>query len=206
MSREGLAVHARRPAVRTAERVGVGEDVFAPHLVVQDSGTAALGSCLAFTYSARWSLRIFSGVARLTPISLSSARSSAPRTRAPSLHRHYPASSVRMSPSDSCRARPPKEPLPGRPGQPDRPPVLPVTACVRAAPTTPASRSDLHVSVHPVALGGLRPLRGDSALAFNLSRPAQASLALRPVRLLTRPERASVPGASTGRSPSPPPG
>ena len=36
--------------------------------------------------------------------------------------------------------------------------MLPVTACVRAAPTTPASRATFTVSVHPVALGGLRPI------------------------------------------------
>ena len=70
----------------------------------------------------------------------------------------------------------------------------------------PGEQSDLRLSVHPVALGGLRPWRGDSALASDLSRLAQASLALRPVRLLTRPRRASVPGASTARSPSPSPG
>src|SRR5229473_1787206 len=70
----------------------------------------------------------------------------------------------------------------------------------------PGEPSDLHVSVYPIAHDGLRPMRGDSALAFNLSGPAQASLALRPVRSLTRPRRISVPEASTGRSPFPPPG
>src|SRR5712692_9281277 len=70
----------------------------------------------------------------------------------------------------------------------------------------PGEPSDLHVSVYPIAHDGLRPMRGDSALAFNLSGPAQASLALRPVRSLIRPKRISVPEASTGRSPFPPPG
>ena len=51
----------------------------------------------------------------------------------------------------------------------------------------PGEQSDRHVSVHQVALGGLRPFCGDSALALDLSRPAQASLTLRPARLLTRP-------------------
>ncbi len=134
------------------------------------------GSCLAFTSSARWSVRIFSGVTRLTPIPLSSARPSAPRTRAPSLHRRYPVSAVLMSPSDACRAH------------------------------HPGKQVDLHVSVDSVDLNGLRLLRGDSALAFTLSGPAQASLALRPAHLLTRPKRTSVPGASTARSPSPSPG
>jgi hypothetical protein len=43
------------------------------------------------------------------------------------------------------------------------------------------------MSVHLVAFDGLRLMRGDSALAFNLSGPAQASLALRPAHLLARP-------------------
>ncbi len=45
-----------------------------------------------------------------------------------------------MGPSDACRARP-RETATGSPRPRDRPPVLPVTACVRAAPTTPASRA-----------------------------------------------------------------
>ena len=163
------------------------------------------GSCLAFTYSARWSVRIFSGVARLTPIPLPSARPSAPRTRAPSLHRRYPASSVLWAPPtpvvpvsrwNRCRVAPAAR-------QASRVASHRVCTCCAHYPGEP---SDLHMSVYPVALNGLRPMRGDSALAFNLSRPAQASLALRPVRSLTRPRRISVPGASTVRSPSPSPG
>ena len=41
------------------------------------------------------------GVFRLLANLLSSAPSEAPRTRAPSLHRNYPASTVLMSPSDA---------------------------------------------------------------------------------------------------------
>jgi hypothetical protein len=41
--------------------------------------------------------------------------------------------------------------------------------------------------VRQVVLGGLRLLSGDSALALTFSRPARASLALRPARLLARP-------------------
>ena len=70
----------------------------------------------------------------------------------------------------------------------------------------PGEQDDVHVSVYPVVLDGLRLLRGDSALAFNLSGPAQASLALRPARLLTHPKWMSVPGASMAWSPSPSPG
>ena len=54
------------------------------------------------------------------------------------------------------------------------------------------------MSVHLVVLVGLRPMRGDSALAFNLSRPAQASLALRPARLLTCPKAGLCPQGFDG--------
>ena len=163
------------------------------------------GSRLAVAYSARWSLRRFAGVARLTPIPLPSARPSAPRTRAPSLHWRYPASSVLWAPPT------PAAPLPRRDGsrvapaarQASRVASHRVRTCCAHYPGEP---SDLHVSVYPIARDGLRPMRGDSALAFNLSGPAQASLALRPVRSLTRPRRISVPEASTVRSPSPSPG
>jgi hypothetical protein len=74
----------------------------------------------------------------------------------------------------------------------------------------PGEQGDLRLSVYPIAPDGLRLMRGaqrgDSALASNLSGPAQASLALRPVRSLTRPRRIFVPGAPTVWSPSPSPG
>jgi len=46
-----------------------------------------------------------------------------------------------MGPSDACLAHPPEGTGTGSPRPRDRPPVLPVTACVRATPTTPASRA-----------------------------------------------------------------
>src|SRR5262249_10230971 len=45
-----------------------------------------------------------------------------------------------------------------------------------------ASRAIFPRRSNPIAPGGLRLMRGDSALASNLSGPAQASLALRPAR------------------------
>ena len=97
-----------------------------------------------------------------------------------------------MSPSDSCRTRLPMEPLPG---------CLTARQASRVANHRlhtcrahyPGEQVDLHLSVPSVDLGGLRLLRGDSALAFNLSGPAQASLALRPAHLLARPKRALSP-------------
>src|SRR5262249_3209285 len=57
-----------------------------------------------------------------------------------------------------------------------------------------SARGDRFTALH---VGSLRRYRG-IPLAFNLSGPAQASLALRPARSLTRPQRISVPGAPTG--------
>src|SRR2546422_8354631 len=107
-----------------------------------------------------------------------------------------------MSPSDACRALLPRSrgqvALAAR--QVSRVASHRVSTCCAHYP---GEQDGLHMSVHLVALVGLRLMRGDSALAFNLSRPAQASLALQPAHLLTRPRRVSVPRASMDWSPSP---
>ena len=54
------------------------------------------------------------------------------------------------------------------------------------------------MSVHQVVLGGLRLISGDSALALTFSRPARASLALRPARLLARPKADVCPRSFDG--------
>ena len=163
------------------------------------------GSCLAVTYSVRWSRRIRSGVARLTPIPHSSARPNAPRTRAPSLHRRYPASSVLWAPPTPVAPGPLQDRWPvARPArQASRVASHRVRTCCAHYPGEPI---DLHPSVRPVDRSGLRPWRGDSALALDLSRLAQASLALRPVRLLTRQRGPLSPGLRRVGRPSRRPG
>ena len=109
-------VHARRPTVLSAERECVREDVFTPHLVVQDMEPPSwipLGRHVQRPLEPPG----FRGGARLTPIPLPLARPSAPRTRAPSLHRRYPASSVLWAPPT------PASPVPRR----DRYQVAPAT-------------------------------------------------------------------------------
>ena len=140
---------------------------------------------MAVTYSVRWSRRILSGVTRLTPISLASTRSNAPRTRAPSLDRRYSASVVLRAPPT------PVAPAPLQDGRrispPDRQASRVASPRVRTCCAHyPGEPVDLHLSVHLVDRSGLRPWRGDSALASDFSRLARASLALRPVRLRTR--------------------
>src|SRR4051794_1986123 len=96
-----------------------------------------VGSCLAFTYSARWSVRILAGVARLTPISsprLVRAHSelgllsSSGVTR---IHRSYEPLRLLLDP-------PPEGALPRLPWQSTQVSrVASHRVCVRAAPPTP---------------------------------------------------------------------
>src|SRR6201999_3227052 len=67
-------------------------------------------------------------------------------------------------------------------------PPLPVSPFRRAVPTTPADRDGCACRLLPRSRG-LPRYAGGSASASPLSRPAQASLTLRPVGLLNRPRR-----------------
>jgi hypothetical protein len=88
---------------------------------------------------------------------------------------------------------------------------LPEPPCVRAVPTTRRIETGACVDCFPVPRGLPRTL-GGSASALSFSRPAQASLALRPARLLNRPscrrralhDAAFVTGLRRGRLPSHP--
>ena len=135
------------------------------------------------------------GVSRLTPLPCPWPLPKRPRSRAPSLHRHYPASAVLRAP-----------PTPGRTASPRG-----VAGCdpatVRVSHVAhrsfPACRSHypggplpMRMTVASRARCGLPRISGGSASATSLSRPAQDSLALRPARLRDRPRRPCVPGAS----------
>ena len=67
-------------------------------------------------------------------------------------------------------------------------PRLPATPFQRAVPNTPVDRNGCICRFFPVARG-LPRSSGGSASTTSLSRPAQASLALRPAGLLSRPRR-----------------
>ena len=108
------------------------------------------------------------------------------RVRAPSLHRHYPASSV-------LRAHPPSEAADAGPRGfvvglgswpfPRRQTSL-VAHCpcsVRAATITPVGPPAAYLARFPGGFG-LPRYSGGSAPTLALSRPAQCSLALRPAR------------------------
>ena len=70
-------------------------------------------------------------------------------------------------------------------------PRLPEPPFRRAAPTTPADRAGARVDYLPRSRG-LPPMAGGSASALSLSRPAQASLTLRPGRSLSCPQATFV--------------
>src|SRR4051812_45367037 len=72
-------------------------------------------------------------------------------------------------------------------------PRLPVSPFQRAVPTTPADQGGCACRLLP-RLRGLPRYSGGSASATSLSRPAQASLTLRPAGLLNRPRRPSSRG------------
>src|SRR5262249_47489815 len=69
----------------------------------------------------------------------------------------------------------------------------------------PGGRPRRHWSIAPAASSGLPCSNGRSALTTSLSRPARASLTLRPVDSQTHPWWADVPRASAIRLPSSPP-
>src|SRR5262245_48981932 len=70
-------------------------------------------------------------------------------------------------------------------------PRLPEPPYRRAGPTTPADRAGARVDLLPHSRG-LPKMAGGSASALSLSRPAQASLTLRPAGSLSRPKATFV--------------
>jgi hypothetical protein len=70
-------------------------------------------------------------------------------------------------------------------------PRLPEPPFQRAVPTTPADRAGAYVDCFP-ASRSLPQMAGGSASALSLSRPAQASLTLRPAGSLSRPQATFV--------------
>ena len=112
------------------------------------------------------------------------------RSQAPFLRRHYPASRVLRACPPPHTARPGPRGLPV--GEPPPPPGLPVlrpsSSSLRATATTPAEPVGACVAHFPTG-GSLPRLRGGSASAVHVSRPAQRSLALRPAGSLSRPRR-----------------
>jgi hypothetical protein len=96
------------------------------------------------------------------PISSLSSRCITPRTRVPSLHRNYPPSQVLWTPPTPARAQPQRLVAFSAPWQVSRVSPICFHACCAHYP---GERIGLLWSVAPTDPGGLRPIRGGSALA-----------------------------------------
>src|SRR5579871_1119703 len=176
--REGHPVHARRSPVGTGQRVGVFQDVFPAYLVVEQV-EAVVRLCLSLAIELSLKdpdLILFCESHLQSPDPL--RRQKRTRSQGPSLHRSYQASAV-LCPCPTpaaaaarCR-RSRTLPSPRR-VSPDYPDRLPDVPC-------PLSRriGRVLVSILPRPCS-LPRFPGGSASATSLSRPAQASLTLRP--------------------------
>jgi hypothetical protein len=106
------------------------------------------------------------------------------RSQGPSLHRHYPASTVQLTLSDSRQGRRLHDVEAAALAHDGSPPITRITfpTCRAHYPGEPNGCSHRFLP----RSRGLPRYAGGSASAPSLSRPARASLALRPVGLLGR--------------------
>src|SRR6202049_29219 len=197
--RKGHSVPARRTRICSGQRIGESQDVLAVNLVVEQvEAEGRLRLRLTVQLSLKGPDRCRCCQAhRQSP----SPRHLRKRTRSqgPFLSQHYPASTVirpRLTPAMAAAfatLRPLPSPLTGLPRLPE-PPFR------RAVPTTPADRAGARVDCFP-AHTGFPQMAGGSASALSLSRPAQASLTLRPAGLLNRLKAAFVTRLQPSRLP-----
>ena len=106
------------------------------------------------------------GVTRLSPISGPSVASTSVSTKAPSLHRHYPASSVLRASPPPCPTRPVPHGTPVRGHSPSNRAsrVASGSLCIHAIATTPAEPVGASLLVFPTN-GSLPEIKGRSASA-----------------------------------------
>ncbi len=155
----------------------------------QGSSTLAWPSGIAFVAASGSSQALLDpSVNRLSPVLLRPH----PGTRAPSLHRSYPASSVLRAPPSPTRASTPKALLTCRrslewASRVSRPSLL---ACCRPPPR----RSESVVSSRLPIRASLPPVQAGSAFASCISGPPRRSLTLRPTNSQTAFRRLFLPG------------
>jgi hypothetical protein len=124
-----------------------------------------------------------------------------PTDKGPSLRQHYPASTVILPSPTSGPAITLQMTLEVRPPPAPDLPQLPRSPSLHAVPSTPADRIGA-CRFLPYS-HGLPRLTGGSASTTSLSRPAQASLALRPAGSQLAQRRTSVPRLRPGQLPDP---
>ena len=187
--RERHPVHARRTRIGTSQRVGVGENIVAIDLVVElIEAEVRLRLRLDDRASSEvsGSFRVLPGSSPITPSSTASKAHQKSGSFPPP---ELPGLDGTMTLSDSRPGRRPRRALEVATLAPRRvSPDYPQSPFQRAVPTTPADRTGASVDCFPVPCG-LPRYSGGSASATSLSRPAQASLTLRPAGSLNRPRR-----------------
>ena len=155
------------------------------------------GSSLAFACNTVWNFRTFSDPVRLSPVVTScflsvllSNQGSFPPPALPGLR-------GTTSPSATLPARPAPHGVPVGACTPPTglPVLLPSSFSMRAATITPADPASARVVLFPAG-GSLPRVADGSASAFQVSRPARCSLALRPAWSLNRPGRSVSRSAS----------
>ncbi len=200
----GLPIHTRRPTVRPAEGVGVGQGVVAPHLVVprmEPSGRFPLGRDVKRPLEP--SKRVGSCQAHANlPLLGSFGRTP---NQGPFPPPALPGFRGTMSPSDACRTRPSLGPLATSSASATGLPCcqFPPAYVLRPLPRRAGRRSSVGASHRPQ-----RPSSMERRLGARI-RPFEACSGFTRVAARTLadpPKRAGVPGASMARSPSPSPG
>ena len=124
------------------------------------------------------------------------------RSQGPSLHRHYPASTVILPcPTPACAAA--RSDVEAATLAPNGSPPITRTTFPTCRAHYPGGSSGCACRLLPHSCS-LPQNPGGSASALSLSRPAQASLTLRPVGSLSRPRRPLSRGSSPASYPTKP--
>jgi hypothetical protein len=199
-SGEGRAVNAWCAAVGFRQRPRMGENIRTPNLVVQQ---------IEAVLWLRLRLAIKLSLERPDLCGCLQAHRQSPcprflgkhtRSKGPSLHRHYPASSVLWPSPTSVRSAT----LAATLGSPPRPrrisPDYPHRHSNVPCPLPRWTEMGAHVGCFPIRLGLPRTAVG-SASTSSLSRPARASRVLRPAGPLNRPTATFVTRLRPGRLP-----
>src|SRR6516225_483775 len=197
--REGYSVHSRRSRIGAGQRIGMAQDVFPVNLVVEQvEAERRLGLRLTIQLSLKGLDRYRCCQAHRqspSPHHLRKhTRSHLCSTGIAQLQRSYDPVRLPPGPPPVATLRLLPSPMTGLPRLPE--PPFP-----RAVPTTPADRAGACVDLLPRSRG-LPQMAGGSASALSLSRPAQASLALRPAGSLSHLKRPSSRGSSPASYPA----
>ena len=186
--RERHPVHARCALVGARQVVGVAQDVRATDLVVEQvEAERRLGLRLEIELPLK--LRILSGVARLIANHRSSASLKAHQKSGPFPPPALPGLGSTTTLSDTRRPDHRRDDVGGATSvRHGSPPITRITFPTCRA-HYPGGPKRVRLSVASPFHAGLPRYSGGSASTTSLSRPAQASLALRPAGSLNRPRR-----------------